>query len=258
MKFIGASLKSVLFLLCLGAASCGYGKTSIQEDHLLSPHNILIVPYKTAPIPIRFSVDPAFGSADVYTEKVLTEDWRQHIVNQLNNDSNKWSPSLALAEECSALLSGSTTIKFGKSKIADMTQIPGIKPPETRDSYTYFAEENKGWKNSISEFLKNDHSLSDYKKNNNPEKFDWFLEVYLIPVQYVIANNMDFLFVDTFNYGFALRLSDLTNKTIAAGFRWDKQDMPDKSKPVFETPEQDFREFIRKSCAIPMYEMGLL
>lgn len=257
MKILGSiSRLSAIIMLCVITSACSYGRVTIQEDHLKTSHNLLVIPYKAAPIPTDLSsfwVGATFGVVGVLVEKAMTEDWRRNTMETLNKAGETWNPSLVAATECSKVITSSSKVSILKTAIGETREIPGVENLRKNEPLlfkdTLFLNSND-WNNAMWAFRKTNASLVNYKKEHQQIISDWVLEVYLYPVQ---------LTKDNFNYGMTLKLSSLNNDIIAAGFVWDKSDLPTSNKEFdFRIFEENFREFSRKSCTSTLKEMGIL
>ena len=102
----------LILLLSTLIFGCSYTK-AIRQEEAKNKHNIIIVPFKAAPIKIHpydiaAAIFPLFGSTIVHE---MTKGERETIADTLNKTHGQWNPSVIIARECSNLIKGSTILK---------------------------------------------------------------------------------------------------------------------------------------------------
>jgi hypothetical protein len=263
MRAIASILKfiTVLMIMCAMSTACvgvDLKTSSISQNELKSPHKITIIPYKASPILIKLTrleheASGVFGFIGRLAYIASTEAARGKIAEHFNNSAASWNPSLALAEECLAILQNKSKTSTINVSIGNLGTLPGSEALHKQEprifTEIYDADWSIDWRKVWYEFRDTNNSLIKYKKENPIIQSDWSLEVF----SYGIGLNKNEI---AFSLYMKL-MNTSTNEKIAAQWAGENYSIP-AMPDSFDQFNQTWRAFSQKECTKALSDMGLI
>lgn len=248
----------VAILGCFLLLSCSH-KADVRPEARKIKQDILIIPYKSAPIQIQSSTLAAellFGIGGQHTVRAAAQEEGKNKTSSLRESKAEWNPSKITADECSNILKNNSKVPVEIATIAEVRELPEIdslrsKEPGVYKTAKFFGAEYTDISYQMSAWLKKDAPTLNYKQEYPKITADWALE---------ITNSFFFMKEESMMFNVMLKIFDIhSGKLIATGATADQFKItPLAKKPDFPVFEREFRNAAQKMCGDVLDEMGLI
>lgn len=255
--------KFIILLCSVFLISCT--TKNIRQEELIKPHDLLVIPYKAAPINIRtmhfgrvlalaLTIQPHLAY-DI--EKVTTKTDVEKIAEILEKMRGEWNPSTALANECSGVIKNNRKVQINTITITNPRELPGAEDLRLADpnvfSKTYKKDdENIHWARlSGSKWLPNDSPTIPYKQEYPQNTADWALEIFIPIIGFRNESLAILLAIKMFNIN--------TGEKIATAEALGTFDItPIKDESGFKQFEKEFGVAAKQLCGSALNKIGLI
>lgn len=261
MKSIYYKFATILVFTLL-TSSCASYKASIRPDELKTRHDVLIVPFKAAPITVSKSGTGTFllfGPIGRDIVEASYKEEREKIVDKLRKIHGQWNPSIVLAKECSNLIAKSSVIQVESTTIVKMRELPGAESLRQKESNVFTTKLREGiwtnivvdWLNAGGQWFKKNSSPIQYKQDYSESNADWSLEVFSSYNQIREGEIRSNVILKLFNIS--------SREKIASSVAFDSfQISPIKEISDFKIFKREYRIAANQLCGKALSEMGLI
>ncbi len=248
----------VAALGCFLLISCSH-KADVRPEERKTKQDILLIPYKSAPIQIQSSTLAAellFGVGGQQVIRAGAREEGKKKSSALREGKAAWNPSKITADECSNILKNKSKVPVEVAAIAEVRELPEVdalrsKEPGVYQTAKFFGAEYTDISYQMSAWLKKDTPTLNYRQEYPKITADWALE---------ITNSFFFMKEESMMFNVMLKIFDIqSGKLIATGATADQFKItPLAKKPDFPVFEKEFRNAARKMCVDVLDEMGLI
>lgn len=245
----------ILIMSILLLTACVSSK-SIRSEDLKTTHDLLIIPYKTAPIYVS-SVNPAVGIAfplfAVGAEYAAKGD-KEKFIEFMDEIKGDWNPSAAIAKECSALIKNNRKVQINNIAIANVHELPGTEKLRVAEPRVFTSKDSIiSWRLlGIRDWLPNDLPTIQYKQEYPQNQADWALEIF---------SSMMVIRDESIYFDIIIKIFNTdTGEKIAAifypGSGYNRSPIKDKSG--FKKFEEEFGYAAKQTCGGALNKIGLI
>jgi hypothetical protein len=255
-------LFTFILSVCFIVASCSSYKSSIKPEDIQGKHDIIIIPYKAAPITVaeKPGVAMLFGLIGGAIQGLGGNSDREKFVDYMEKIRGTWEPSMIIAEECAKAIKSKSGRAFEINLVDNVREIPGAEKLRileqrvftARDKGTGFSRSYIGnWMDVGSDWLKKDSSNIVYKQEYPQNKADISLEAFA---------SCFIMKEDELLAGVMLKLINTnTGQKIAAVTSYDSFKItPIKEQSDFDKFKSEFQYSMGQLCSKALGEMGLI
>lgn len=247
---------TIILLSCFILTSCSYKVTMRPEELKSKNNNMLIIPYKSAPIRITTYSEVATtimtGAIGMLTYRAATKEDREQRLLFLNTNAGEWNPSITSANECANLIKKSSNVPIKNITIAIMRELPGTEkyrldePRVFADAVPYSL-----WRLLYDWVVEKEPTLK-YKQEYSTSDNDLVLEI--------VISQFNMLDNKSMYININLKLFNANSGELLAS--WLKRDsfdilpiVKDSDFPVFKS---EVSNAINILCSQALYDMGLI
>lgn len=225
----------------------------IRSEELKKSHDILIIPYKSAPVRIlsgSYLVSPLATALLSVSMRGSNEEYKG-IMEKMRGD---WNPSIVMVKACEDLIKSDGKVQISKMEIANIRELPGLEDLRSSDPNIFSTSMNNiPWMQFVRKWAANDSPSIQYKQEYPQNKSDWVMETYMqnITINPLRESMQLMVVIKIFNIN--------TGEKIALDYDWDSFDMTIiKDESGFKKFEEEFGVAAKKLCGRTLGKTGLI
>jgi hypothetical protein len=158
---------SLIIILCSFIfTSCSHTVT-VRKELLEQKHNVIAIPYKSAPIQITndlpIAVSALLGPLSVVAADISSNSERENKASSLNKNQNDWNPSVASANECVNIIKEKSRIPISNIIVEKMRELPGGEKLRIEEPNIFIKQKTTFY--GVTDFA---YLMSDWIKSENP------------------------------------------------------------------------------------------
>jgi hypothetical protein len=235
---------------------------NIYHEELLKPHELLVIPYKAAPVKILTDSPAGWLALALVLNPLIVEEIKAEAnksdveiaAELLEKLRGEWNPSTALANECSEVIKNNQKAKINTITIAITRELPGVEELRLSDPNVF--SKSSGGTNDWARFsglkwIPNDSPTIPYKLEYPQNTADWALEIFVSSMSLRDESMVLVLAIKMFNIN--------TGERIAAADTFGKFDRtPIKDELGFKQFEKEFGGAAKQLCNSALNKIGLI